>query len=140
MIVKCRKCGNDGDHSVRPNGKPTSYCKKCQREHSRQHYRTYKREANGRHRLNQGKLRLKRRAMIAKLKDKPCADCGLSYPPHVMDFDHCRGDKVFDIGHTKATDIGIKTLMAEVAKCDVVCANCHRERTHQRRLGMWAKG
>lgn len=45
-----------------------------------------------------------------------------------MDFDHQR-DKTFNIA-----DIGrvmsLSRLEEELSKCDVVCANCHRERTH----------
>lgn len=75
--------------------------------------------------------RTKRQAhkvMVIKLKQVPCADCGEVYPPYVMDFDHVRGEKKFTI--SQALDGETEDLLAEIAKCDVVCANCHRERTH----------
>lgn len=59
-------------------------------------------------------------------------DCGIKYPKYVMDFDHRDPvTKRFSIG----ADIGSMSLtriVEEAAKCDVVCANCHRERTHGR--------
>lgn len=64
-------------------------------------------------------------------KDTPCMDCGLEYPPYVMDFDH-RPDqeKCFNIG-TKARRVSsLSKLEIEIAKCDVVCSNCHRIRTY----------
>lgn len=71
------------------------------------------------------------RHIIRIAKDRPCADCGIKYPPHVMQFDHLDGvQKRFVI-----SDIGarsIENLRAEIAKCEVVCANCHAERTWQR--------
>lgn len=72
----------------------------------------------------------KSRELIRTYKSKACADCENTYPYYVMDFDHV-GEKSFTISeswHTK----GINTLRKELDKCDVVCANCHRERTHQR--------
>ncbi len=71
----------------------------------------------------------KRRAIIDELKSKPCADCQETYPPYCMDFDHL-GDKEFNIG--SGNKISITALMAEIEKCEVVCANCHRMRTHER--------
>ena len=68
-----------------------------------------------------------RRSLIASYKDVPCADCGVKYPPYVMDFDH-RGDKVQGVAGMWSRSMEV--LLAEIAKCDVVCANCHRERTH----------
>jgi hypothetical protein len=61
-------------------------------------------------------------------KDAVCADCGGKFPPCVLDFDHVpeRGPKLFNIG---TSDVSIKRLEAEIAKCDIVCANCHRIRT-----------
>lgn len=70
-------------------------------------------------------------AYLENLKRQPCKDCGVSYPPYVMDFDHVRGEKKFNLCSGPRRR-GVKQVMEEVAKCDVVCANCHRERTHKR--------
>lgn len=48
-----------------------------------------------------------------------------------MDFDH-REDKKFSISQ-KAYFGARKQVLDEIKKCDVVCSNCHRERTYQRR-------
>ena len=68
---------------------------------------------------------------IIVCKSRPCADCANSYPPYVMDFDHVRGVKLFDISTGARC---LKAVATEAEKCDVVCANCHRERTHQRQV------
>lgn len=77
--------------------------------------------------------RVRVRAFLHEQKRSPCADCGLSYPYYVMQFDH-RGDqpKSFTIGDR--LDRALVVIKMEVEKCDVVCANCHAERTHQRRV------
>lgn len=62
----------------------------------------------------------------------PCTDCGLNYPYYVMDFDHVRGLKLANISKLMAQVYSRAVIQAEIDKCDVVCANCHRERTHQR--------
>lgn len=70
---------------------------------------------------------------IAKAaKNVPCADCQQSYPTWVMQFDHLR-DKEYTIA-ALARFPSKERLLAEIAKCEVVCANCHAERTHQRRV------
>ena len=75
---------------------------------------------------------LKNRALLDSMKDVPCADCGGTFPPECMDFDHVRGTKSFGL----AVRINRKqeALIAEAAKCDVVCANCHRIRTRSRKV------
>jgi hypothetical protein len=55
-------------------------------------------------------------------------DCGSTYPYYVMDFDH-RENKKFNIG-PNSYSTSFADLKAEIDKCDVVCANCHRERTY----------
>lgn len=63
---------------------------------------------------------------------KPCSDCGVCYPPYVMDFDHLPGtNKQFGIGSGVLRN-GKKKLALEISKCELVCANCHRERSHRR--------
>lgn len=73
-----------------------------------------------------------RRAKLQALKAGPCVDCGDTFPPECMDFDHVRGEKVANVG--SLTTFSNVKLMAEIAKCDLVCANCHRIRTQARRL------
>ena len=69
---------------------------------------------------------------VSLLKEaSPCRDCHQFFPYYVMHFDHLR-DKVFNIS-TWARDIGnVDLLMEEVAKCDLVCANCHAIRSYFR--------
>lgn len=55
-------------------------------------------------------------------------DCGKRYPSYVMDFDH-RESKIRDVSRMVSLGLGEATVLAEIAKCDVVCSNCHRERT-----------
>lgn len=73
------------------------------------------------------------RTAVQEAKNKPCTDCGLRYPYYVMEFDHLDSDaKHFNVS-AGVTRVSYERLMAEIAKCEVVCANCHAERTHQRK-------
>lgn len=64
------------------------------------------------------------------LKSQPCFDCGRSFPIECMDFDH-RPDEVKI--HSPQKFFGnMEKFLAELAKCDLVCACCHRIRTKKR--------
>lgn len=71
------------------------------------------------------------RVWLNNIKNRPCLDCGkvLSHP--AMDFDHIRGAKISGIAQMWSW--GRDRVQAELAKCELVCANCHRVRTHTRR-------
>ena len=73
-----------------------------------------------------------RNAIVREAKNRPCADCGVAYPYYVMQFDH-RGDKLYNV-NVAARTRGINAILAEIEKCDVVCANCHAQRGHDRRV------
>jgi hypothetical protein len=75
------------------------------------------------------------REFIQNLKDKPCTDCGHKYPHYVMDFDHVRGEKKYDLSRLAKISVNFQTILEEADKCEVVCSNCHRERTYRRRSG-----
>lgn len=75
---------------------------------------------------------MSRREMIDSLKDAPCMDCRGRFPPEAMDFDHRPGE-IKRTTLAAANRLGRATILAEVAKCDLVCANCHRIRTRKRR-------
>lgn len=47
----------------------------------------------------------------------------------VLEFDHVRGVKKGDVSLMARQGLALKTIDAEIAKCDVRCANCHRRRT-----------
>ena len=81
-----------------------------------------------RKRKNERKSRRGRR-LIDSLRDAPCSDCGVKYPPYVMDFDHL-SDKKMNV--SKMVMYSEDVIREEVDKCEVVCSNCHRERTYQR--------
>jgi hypothetical protein len=73
-------------------------------------------------------------ALMHQAKAKPCADCGQQFPYYVMDFDHRPGEsKNRAYMYLVASQASQASLLAEIAKCDVVCANCHRERSHCRK-------
>lgn len=73
----------------------------------------------------------KLRAIVNEAKKGPCCDCGCTFPPYVMDFDHrdprTKIAKVSAMVYKSSEPL----LRAEIAKCDLLCSNCHRVRTHQ---------
>jgi hypothetical protein len=70
---------------------------------------------------------------LDRLRDTPCQDCNGRFPAAAMDFDH-RDPRTKRSSVTRMIGrAGTRTLLDEVAKCDIVCANCHRMRTFQRR-------
>ncbi len=64
-------------------------------------------------------------------QNTPCTDCKENYPYWIMEFDHL-GNKSFTIGQYRNHTNSLEKVMEEVAKCEVVCANCHKNRTYMR--------
>jgi hypothetical protein len=63
---------------------------------------------------------------------QPCTDCDIRYPHYVLDFDHI-GLKNAEINKIINTG-NAKRLKAEILLCEIVCSNCHRERTQRRQI------
>lgn len=80
--------------------------------------------------------RHRNRAYIRKAKQgKKCAVCKEDYPHWVLEFDHLpQYEKKFTIGGNSARNKPIEEIQAEMDKCEIVCANCHRNRTYWRQL------
>lgn len=73
------------------------------------------------------------RAFVQELKStNPCTDCGFMYPYYVMDFDHIGDDKERIVSKLVVEGYGIERIQREIDKCELVCSNCHRERTFTR--------
>lgn len=67
--------------------------------------------------------------VVAYLLEHPCVDCGEA-DPIVLDFDHRDpSEKVASVCHLLNKRRPWKAVKAEIEKCDVRCANCHRRKT-----------
>ena len=128
---RCAKC-----HRERPeedfnwkkkNKLRQAYCRECQNAHHKGYYAKNKLPWK----LKERERRKRMSALVNELKRLPCADCGGSFPPCVMDFDHrdpkLKKQNVALMVHRNSLEV----IMEEIEKCDLVCANCHRLRTHK---------
>lgn len=124
------------------HGTLTAYCNKkylCRCEKCRAAFAAYQRARREQRPDVRAKDALVRRKYFDAVKQfvreqkegKPCMDCGVIYPWFVLQFDH-RGDgaKAFILSQAPS----IAKAQEEIAKCDLVCANCHAIRTYTRRL------
>ena len=99
-------------------------CKMCQNKFTRIHHINneddYK-ETRNRHRR-------KRMDIIIKIKsDAGCKICGEKHPA-CLDFHHRnKAEKLFGIAQSISGLFKIDAIMIEIAKCDVMCSNCHRK-------------
>ena len=130
---RCPRCGlTKPAHAFgRARAALQTYCRPCTRVVWREWYH---RQPNRQRYLAQvaerrRRLTARNRRMLQELKSRPCVDCGRSFPYYVMDFDHLE-DKVDLV--SRMVSCGPERILAEVAKCDLVCANCHRIRTFGR--------
>ena len=114
----------------RKQGKRETYCRPCRAEYKREHYQANKQRYIAAARQRKKALVEERTLfLVGFLREHPCVDCGED-DPVVLEFDHLR-DKKFSIS------AGIQgrrwqDVLDEIAKCEVVCANCHRRRTAKR--------
>lgn len=71
-----------------------------------------------------------RRDWLNKIKmERGCAVCGYCAHPAALDFNHIQGDKKFAV--SQDPKVAMHKLLAEINKCEVLCANCHRIHTQE---------
>lgn len=61
-----------------------------------------------------------------------CVECGYKDHFAALDFDHVRGEKLYNVSSMPSITGSWRLILEEIAKCDVVCSNCHRIRTFNR--------
>ena len=80
--------------------------------------------------------RQRQRDYLARMADykvaRGCADCGYAEHPAALHFDHLPGFVKIG-GISRMWHRSPAVVEAEIAKCEVVCANCHAVRTARRR-------
>jgi hypothetical protein len=129
-VKKCSKCGerkpfDDFNKYSRSKDGRQPYCRLCARDYfvSRREQivpRIHERSKRVRQELT--------RYVYAYLAEHSCVDCGES-DPIVLEFDHVRGTKVANVSKLVKQAAPLARVLAEIEKCDVRCANCHRRRT-----------
>src|SRR5438034_450892 len=107
----CPRCGEVRD-AERDFSKGRTWCKSCRADNARS------RRAN-----DENKLRL-----FAYFSSHPCVDCGQT-DIRCLEFDHVRGNKTNNIATLIKNLASWSAIEAEIAKCEVRCANCHRRKT-----------
>lgn len=128
-LHRCARCGQSKRliefHHSRTG--QFSYCRDCRCAYDRRYYAERGKAArSARHRAHINR----QRAWMSALKQGiPCTDCGQSFPPYVMHWDHLPGhEKIDEVGSmvgSRRRDV----ILAEIRKCELVCANCHVMRT-----------
>lgn len=128
----CSLCKTEkplGDFA-RKNQKFTSRCKTCNNEYFKKWYKS-----NQKTQITRVKENAKSRRDIAKqyvknyLETHPCVMCGNS-DILVLEFDHLR-DKTQTISSMIQESKSLDVIKAEINKCQVLCANCHKVKTHK---------
>lgn len=66
--------------------------------------------------------------LYATARAGPCVDCGKQWPAVAMDLHHVRGPKVSSVSALVRSRAPIHVISAEIAKCVLLCACCHRLR------------
>lgn len=130
----CTKCNCQKPISEFPfrnklTGTHHSYCLLCGRDSVKKHYalniQKYVAKAAVRRRKVVGEINEK---LYQYLLNHPCVDCGEG-DPIVLEFDHVRGEKTYNISSLSWRMCSWETMLREIAKCEVRCANCHRRKT-----------
>lgn len=135
VVMKvCTKCGPPpqplDNFAIRSRTRGTwqAMCRACQNAYVRAHYQRnrpkYLQKARARN-MEQSKVNAE--FLIDYLNQHPCVDCGED-DIVVLEFDHLR-DKLMNVSVIGREGYSLDKLKREIAKCDVVCANCHRRRT-----------
>ena len=119
-------------------GKRHSVCKECYAKRSNEWYQDNKKAHIENVRQNRiGYREAGRKYVLDYLLTHPCSQCGES-DPRVLEFHHDKGEKENEVSRLIGRGASLDKLKAEIEKCTVLCANCHRKLTSDERG--WYKG
>lgn len=132
---KARKAAYQKEYLGSEQGRETLNRWRAQHsEELKQYAKDYAQTPKGRAAISRAgrKRQLANRKLIDEAKSRPCMDCGKTFPTYAMDLDHRPGEDKHYCVSKMLGGWSVTRLAAEIAKCDVVCAICHRKRTHER--------
>lgn len=118
--------------------KPKPWCKECTKAATRSRYNKDRpKNAETIRASTEKRAARNKQFLVEYLSTRVCQDCG-EVDSVVLEFDHVQGEKYKNISHIVCAGQALATLKAEIDKCEIVCANCHRRRTAAR-AGNWYK-
>lgn len=133
MIKRCYACGLDKKldefaiNRRRRDGHDTM-CTSCKKAYNARYYEATKYQRNPERAERRRRAKTQARENVYNfLRAHPCVDCGEA-DIVVLEFDHQR-DKCFNIANMISAGHSWTSILAEIEKCEVVCANDHRRRT-----------
>jgi hypothetical protein len=96
------------------------------REYNRKYYRENREHLLKKQKEKNRRLAKARRKWLADYKKKlECVRCGENHPA-TLTFHHAdSSEKDFEIGNALGLGVSLKRILAEIEKCEVLCANCH---------------
>ena len=130
----CRRCGNVlnvenfNKNKAKKDGL-NSFCRQCSKDYLKEHYKRNKRYYIDKAEKHKKKTRLSR---LDILKDKACLHCGEA-DPDVLEFHHRNPTDKYKNVSTLFSKGWSRKVVEEMAKCDILCANCHRRLTAKER-------
>jgi 5-methylcytosine-specific restriction endonuclease McrA len=114
-------------------------CNKCLKEKSKSEFKKCSRISRG-YIYSCKSCEKERKAILKKQKaeevyfylaEHSCKYCGETNPLK-LEFDHInKKDKQYNISDMLSKEYSMKSIFNEIAKCRVLCSNCHREKTHR---------
>lgn len=113
QCITCEKCFAPVDDRQK------YCCDKCRHNAPNKKITTQKFQQSRRDRVNEIKIA------------RGCCVCGYKEHAAALDFNHVRGEKLFNV--SQDTKVAWDKMLAEIDKCDVLCANCHRIHTYENR-------
>jgi hypothetical protein len=131
----CPSCGRlkslDEFHKGNRHGRQV-WCKACRKAYDSAYYARNKRRIVARKRERERELTEWTRGLKEGV---PCADCGGTFHPAAMEWDHLPGTEKRGAVSNLARFLSQASILAEIEKCELVCANCHAVRTYNRLNG-----
>jgi 5-methylcytosine-specific restriction endonuclease McrA len=139
-IKKCYSCKKDLsiEWFARRSDRPhlfISRCYPCSAKYQSEWYKTSSVERREKSAANRANYKRMGKDYIKSYKERSlCVDCGKKWPDYVLDFDHILGNKKAIVSSMPG-QYPLDIIIQEIAKCEVVCARCHRYRTQARLTG-----
>ena len=136
MTKICPSCKEEKDIeefnlSKRHSDGRQSYCRSCRKTYDAAHFVRDRNRIVTRHYSRRKRNQL---WFLEYRKTLKCEECGENHPA-TLDFHHKDpSQKDFDVSVLVTSDRSLETIKREIAKCKVLCSNCHRklhwEETH----------